>query len=68
MYPTDVSLTHTLLIEHLDALRREAAQIHEVTRQARNSWPSSLFARLRQALARRRQPGVAVRKAGAAPR
>ena len=68
MYPTDLSLTHAQLSQHLDALRREAAQIREVARQVTNSRPPGVFARLRQVLARSRQPEAAERKAGAAPR
>ena len=66
MYPTDFSLTHALVSDHLDALRREAAQIREVARQPRNAKPPGLLARLRQALARSRQPQA--RETGAAPR
>lgn len=68
MYPTDLSLSQALLTERLDALRREAAQIREVTRQTRSSGQIGLLVRLRQALARSRQPRAAEREAGAAPR
>lgn len=66
MYPTDLSLTHALLIEHLDVLRREAAQHREMARQPRSSRLPGLFARLRQALARSRQPQATEKEAGAA--
>ena len=66
MYSTDFSSTHALVSDHLDALRREAAQIREVARQPRNAKPPGLLARLRQAIARSRQPQA--RKTGAAPR
>ena len=66
MYPTDFSLTHALVSEHLDALRREAAQIREVARQPRSAKPPVLLARLCQALARSRQPQG--RETGPTPR
>ena len=68
MYPTDFSLTHALLSERLDALRREAAQIREVARRPMSSrWPR-LFARLRQVLVRVRHPKATEREAGATHR
>ena len=68
MYPTDFSLTHALLSEHLDALRREAAQVRDVTRQTGNSRLSSLFVRLRRALTRSRHPLPTEGEVGAAQR
>ena len=55
MYPTDFSLTHALLTEHLDALRCEAAQSREVACQPRSARPPGLLARLRQAFTRQPQ-------------
>ena len=68
MHSTDFTLTHALLSEHLDALRREAAQFREVARQPVDSRRPGLFARLRQVLARRPQPQATERKAGATHR
>ncbi len=68
MYPTDFSMTHALLSEHLDALRYEAAQLREVTRQAGSSRPAGLFARLRRVLAHSRPPRATEGEVGATQR
>ena len=68
MHPTDFTLTHSLLSEHLDALRREAAQLREVARRPMCSRRPRLFARLRQALARSQQSRATEREAGATHR
>lgn len=44
MYPNDPNINHTLLLEHLDAVRREAAQARLVPSQP------GLLARVRRAL------------------
>lgn len=44
MYPNDLNINHTLLLERLDAVRREAAQARQVPSQP------GLLARIRQAL------------------